>query len=423
MSKLTGIKCIGPVFDASGYAEWCRSYILCLIEAGVPVTIGTDPVRKTGRPITVEGIHPNLGKKGEILEQHVDKDIDYNVVISWLLPNMALEQMAAESKAKRIVMTLFETNKLHETWPKYCNLLDEVWLPGEFNRKNFRDSFADALELHPEYGRLKNIPIRIFKYPIDFSDYETSCKVNLKHPVTGKPLTEDTYVFYAISQWQERKNFPDLLEAYWSEFTEEDDVVLFLKTYGRDYSNQEHQRIQNLVATLASYCNTKYLAPTAVIRELLSKDQMLGLHRACDCYVSSSRGEGLGLGILEAGLFENPVITNLFGEQASYVDIEKAIIYNHTLRPVTRMGRNSWYTMDQSWACPDVKDMAEKMRWAYENRTLAKQKGQAMKQYLLENCNYESVAKSIVEELEKSLESKPVEGYTKKDVGNSEDSN
>jgi len=412
MDKITGIKCIGPVFDASGYAEWCRNYILALIQADVPVTIGTDPVRKTGRPITIEGIHPDLGEKGEILEQYVGKDIDYNVVISWLIPSLAVEQMAKEEKAKRIVMTLFETSRLHPTWATYCNNLDEVWLPGEFNSKVFTESFADAIEKDPSLENLKNITIKTFRYPIDFKDYETSVTVNLAHPETKEPLSDDTYIFYGISQWSERKNFPDLLDAFWSEFTGEDNVVLFLKTYGGNYSDPEHQKIQNIIHTLSSYCNkaTK-LPPVAVIRNLLSKQQMLALHKRCSCYVSSSRGEGLGLGMLEAGLFENPVITHKFGEQSSYIDDATGLVYNHTLRPVTKMGRRSWYMMDQNWAAPDLFDLKEKMRYAFEHRKESTKKAKALKKFLLKNCTYEKVAESIVESLEESLTTSPVDGY------------
>ena len=412
MVNLTGIKCIGPVFDASGYAEWCRSYILSLVQAGIPVTIGTDPVRKTGRPITIEGVHPDLGEKGVVLESLVDKDIDYNVVISWLIPSLAVEQMANEVKAKRIVMTLFETSTLHPTWAKYCSLLDEVWLPGDFNKEVFISSFDSAMQKDPSLKKLKNIPVKTFRYPIDFDDYETSVKVNLAHPETKQPLADDTYIFYAISQWSERKNFSDLLEAFWAEFTAEDNVVLFLKTYGRDYSAPEHQKIQNIISTLSSYCNkSSKLPPVAVIRNLLSKQQMLALHKRCNCYVSSSRGEGLGLGILEAGLFENPVITHKFGEQSSYINDDTGIIYGHTLRPVTKMGRNSWYMMDQNWAAPDVCSLKKSMRYVFEHREESNKKGKNLKKFLLENCTYDKISASIVESLEGSLANSPVEGY------------
>ena len=412
MSAVTGIKCIGPVFDASGYAEWCRNYILCLIKSGIPVTIGCDPVRKTGRPITIEGVHPDLGEKGNVLEEHVSKDIDYNVVISWLTPPLAVEQMSRESKAKRILMTLWETDKLHPSWSKYCNFIDEIWLPGEFNKTNFRRSFEEQYNLHPEYTNLKEMPLRTVRNPIDFKDYETSFNAALKHPVTGKVLDDSYYIFYAISQWTERKNFQDLLEAYWSEFDADDKVVLFLKTYRLNYSQQEHQAIQNFVSSLSKACNKSNIPPVAIIRQLLSKQQILAIHKTCNCYVSSARGEGLGLGMMEAGLFENPVITHLFGEQTTYINEERGLIYNHTLRPVTRMGQGSFYTMDQNWAAPDVKDMANTMRFAFENREEAAKKGRALKKYLLEQCDYEVVAKEIMSHLESSLKDKPVVGYT-----------
>lgn len=404
LKNLKGIKCIGPVFDASGYAEWCRSYILCLINQGIPVTLGVDNVRKTNRPITIEGIHPDLGEKGRILESHVNKDIEYNVVISWLTPPLALQQMAEEAEGvRKILMTLWETDKLHFKWASFCSYFREIWLPGVFNEKVFRKSFDELSFTNPSLSPLSKVRLKTFDYPIDFNDYNISVKPSFKHPVTGKDLTEDTYIFYAISQWSERKNFIDLIEAYWAEFSSKDNVVLLLKTYGNNYSVAEHEKIQNIISNIQSYCSKQDIAPVSVIRQLLSKEQMLSLHKGCDCYVSTSRGEGLGLGMIEAGLFENPVITNSFGEQSTYIDNDTGLIYNHTLKPVTKMGVNSWYTMDQYWASPDMKDLAGKMRYAYEHRGEAKDRGRALKQKLIEKCSYEKVAKDIVTYLEESF--------------------
>jgi len=414
MSKITGIKCIGQVFDTSGYAEWCRKYILCLIDSGIPVTIGTDLVKGTGRPITFDDERPNLGKRGELLEEHVGKEIDYNVVMSWLTPDWSLEQTADEDKARRIFMSLWEADRLHDYWAICCGKADEVWVPGKFNKEVFSSSFKRCSEKYVNYKGLKNIPIRTSRCPIDFDDYKTNTNIILHHPSTSEPLDKDTYVFYYISQWTERKNFRGLLEAYWSEFSAEDNVVLYLKTYGSDHSTKNQDLIYGMIANFARVCNKPNIPATGIIKQLLSRDQMLALHKRGDCYVSPSRGEGLGLGMLEAGLFGNPIISHLFGEQASYLNEDRGLIYDYTLRPVNKMGDNWWYILDQSWADPDVKGMAKQMRFAFENRKEARAKGQQLNDYLLENYSYESTIREIKEHLEDSLSKKPVEGYSVK---------
>lgn len=401
MNKLKGIKLVAPFFDASGYAEWARSYALALIQHGVPVTLGIDKVRNTGRPITVEGVHPDLGEKGKILEQYVNKDIDYNVVIAWLTPNLALEQTKFESGVKKINFTLWETSSIPKSWCHWLAFFDEIWLPGEFNKGSFTSSFSVAAREDPAMEKLLKTPLRTFKYPLNLEDYQTSKTAKLSHPVTSVELSKNTYVFYAISQWTERKNFTDLIEAYWSVFNDTDDVVLYLKTYKNNYSEVEHQWIQNYIKNLASGTGKSNLPPIGIIRQLLSKQQIYALHKACDCYVSSARGEGLGLGLLNAGLFGNPVITHSFGEQSTYINNERGFIYNHTLRPVTRQG--GWYSIEQYWANPDVQDLAKMMLYAYNNQAEAKRTGEKLRDYLVESCDYGAVAESMVLALEESL--------------------
>ena len=50
-------------------------------------------------------------------------------------------------------------------------------------------------------------------------------------PLAIDGVHDDDFVFYAIFQWQERKNPAELLEVYLSTFAGEDSVVLVLKTF------------------------------------------------------------------------------------------------------------------------------------------------------------------------------------------------
>lgn len=383
---MKGIKCIASLFDGSGYAAWARSYIKCLIKSDIPVTIGTDLIRKTGRPITFETTRPDLGEDQRLFDSHVGKDIEYDTVISWLTPDMAIEQTQLEPPSvKKINMTLWETDLLPKPWPRFCSYFDEIWVPGEFNKEVFERTF----QLHGV-----TTPVKTLDYPMDFDKYDSYYILNINDPVTGNKISDNTYIFYFISQWTERKNFKDLLEAYWAEFSEQDDVILLLKTYGRDYSEESHNQIQSIIGNLSTQFRHKKLAKCSVIRNLLSDEQMYALHKTCNCYVSPSRGEGLGLGILEAGIFGATVISHLFGEQASYINKNNSLIYNHTLRPVTGMNVG-WYTSDQSWASPDVKDMMRCMRESYENRY--QDLGKKLRQDLLSRCSYDNVVSQIKE--------------------------
>lgn len=398
---MKGIKCIGPIFDVSGYAEWCRSYVLSLINEGLPVTIGTDLVRSTGRPISFESNRPNLGPLQAQLESYVGKDIPYDVVIAWLTPEMALEQLSREPiGVKKINFTLWETDTIHPYWieclSKSC---DELWVPGDFNLGVFTSSLEKS-----ELGQktLNKIKIRKILTPFHSSSYtevDHSFKV-IEGQQIGTVTRQDPFSFYFISQWSERKNFTDLMDAYWSEFSNKDNVNLVLKTYINNHSIEEKQNLSNFFNNLVKSLNSTDIAPISVIHKVLSKGELNAIHSKCSCYVNPARGEGLGLGALEAAYFSKPVITNLFGEQSSYFNDDNSFTYKHSLRPVKNMG-SPWYTIKQNWAQPDISDLKSKMRFVYENRNSEKikEKVKKAKDTITDLGN----PKSIVEEIVKAL--------------------
>lgn len=346
----------------SGYAEWCRSYILALIKEGIPVTIGVDEVRGSNRPIKFEEATPDLGEDGNLLYEHLNKKIPYDAAVAWLTPDWASDQLSPElsREVKRINMTLWETDRLPDFWLPHLAKFDQVWVPGLWNKQVFEKSLQRA--------NIK-VPIKVVHTPVDPNKYQTNKEFNLKQ--LSLPEVDDSFfMFFFISQWTDRKNFSDLLYAYWAEFTENDKTILVIKTYLANNSIQDKEQLRNVLTHLAKTTGKSRLPKFAYIHDVLSTETVYALHKRADCFVSPSRGEGLGLGILEALMFDTPVISNTFGEQTLYLLKDGAMVYPHTLTPVRGMPShiNGLYTSDQWWAAPDVRAMAANMRTVFEHR-------------------------------------------------------
>lgn len=359
---MQGIKCIGPIFDMSGYAEWCRSYILALIKEGVPITIGVDEVRGSSGPIKFEEATPDLGEDGNLLYEHLNKKIPYDAAIAWLTPDWATDQLGPELNKgiKRINMTLWETDRLPAFWLPHLAKFDQVWVPGLWNKQVFEESLQRV--------NIK-VPVKVVHTPVDPNKYHTSKSFTLDR--LGLSGVDDSYfMFFFISQWTDRKNFADLLYAYWAEFTENDKTILVIKTYIANNSAQDKEQLRNLLTHLAKTTGKAKLPKFAYIHDVLSTETVYALHQRANCFVSPSRGEGLGLGILEALMFDTPIVSNAFGEQTLYLLKDGSITYPHTLTPVRGMPShiNGLYTSDQWWAAPDVRAMATSMRTVFEDK-------------------------------------------------------
>ena len=260
---MAGVKYIVPVFDGSGYAEAARNYVLSLHKKGYPVTLA---------PISFEQARPDLGEDGEILKSLVNAQIQYDKVIVHSTPDLWSRFTQHDQNKYIIGYTVWETSKLDSRWTRACNKVDEVWLPSEWNMEVFRDSGV-------------TVPLYKIPHAIDVPNLEELPKLNLEG------LPQNTFVFYSIFQWQERKNPYGLLAAYNAAFEAVDDVVLILKTYNREQGN-DLEDIKKLILDFRKYIHLDNYPKIMLIVENMSREGILGLHNRGDCFVLLQRSEG-----------------------------------------------------------------------------------------------------------------------------------
>jgi glycosyltransferase involved in cell wall biosynthesis len=68
-----------------------------------------------------------------------------------------------------------------------------------------------------------------------------------------------------------------------------------------------------------------------VINKVLSRDEMYGLIKVCDCYVSLHRSEGFGLGIAEAMLLGKPVIATGYSGNMDFMRPDNSCLIDYSL--------------------------------------------------------------------------------------------
>ena len=369
--RIQGIRYTGPIFDNSGYARACRGNILALHKAGVPITLN---------PISFEQIKPKLGKDGIILNGLVQKDIDYNVNIIHSTPEFWSKHKV--HNAVNVGYTIWETTKLHSDWPKYINdNVTKVLVGCEWNAGVFKNSGV-------------TIPVGVVPHGINMDEF------NDIKPYGVSGISKDDYVFYSIFQWTERKHPLALLKAYYYAFSGATDVVLVLKTYRNDYTDAEKVAIRDTVKRLKYIMPMDHYPKVSFIPNILSEDEIVGLHKAGDCYVSLDRGEGFGLSPFQAGATGNPIIVTGFGGSTEYAKEDNSYLVRYQETPVFGMPWSPWYRGDQLWAEPDVAHGAKLMQQVYMDRDAAKEKGKRLKESIAKNFSWEAIAQRIIKEIE-----------------------
>src|SRR6056300_1788828 len=174
----------------------------------------------------------------------------------------------AKTRVKNLAcMTVCETETVHEDYGLIMNEFKRVAVPSEFCKRVLSKQFP-----HNEF-------------------YVVHAHIPQPPP---KP-----YTFYHIGNiMDDRKNFRSILEAF---------VRL----------NKPDTRL-----VVKATCNQPVeikLPNVEVINGLISDEEMDKIHNRCDCYVSLSKTEGVGMGPVEAALRDKPVIITNFGGSPEYV--------------------------------------------------------------------------------------------------------
>lgn len=167
-----------------------------------------------------------------------------------------------------------------------------------------------------------------------------------------------------------RKGVDVLVNAYLSEFKADEPVCLVIKDsqmYGK-----------GLAGKIIELCKRKDIAPMIYIADNLPYDDIPALYNACDCYVHPYRAEGYGLPIAEALACAKPVIVTGGGACLDFVEPDQAFFIKCTFEQMKEKNVSGMETVDYPfWLVPDMGHLQNLMRYVFNNRALAAEKGRA----------------------------------------------
>jgi glycosyltransferase involved in cell wall biosynthesis len=366
--KKVSVKYTGPFADFTGYGEANRNAITALFQAGVDIT--TERVVYTNK-------EAEYGRSYKIAKDLENKAIDYDIKIIHVPSDGYLKFI--EPVKYHVGHLFWETDSLSKTWVWNCNLMDEIWTGGEVHKENFRRAGV-------------KVPIFVFPQAIN------------TEPGKLKPLSisgKNGFLFYSIFQWIERKNPRALLESYWNEFQDVDDVTLLLKVYRFGFGPDEQLQIKKDILKWKQESGLRAFPKILLAFDLMSTDDIMRLHQAGDCFVSAHRGEGWGVPQAEASVMGKPIIsTNLGGIHEWFEDNKTALLVKWTPEKVFGMDFAPWYEKKQNWAKVDQLDLQGKMRWVYENQSEAKKIGKAAQNMVRNKLSYLKVGTLMKRRLE-----------------------
>jgi glycosyltransferase involved in cell wall biosynthesis len=388
-----GVLWKSPMFDFSGYAALARDLLLTLHREGVPLQ--ADPTVRDQKFLQQMATGPaeNLEIWGQLLNTAIDAGVHviFHPPTSW----DGINHYETWKKEKPgfnsyVGITMFETDLLPYGWADACNMMDEIWVPSRFNL----DTFARA-GVPPE-------KLQVMPFGLNAALYDPGNKYPLRIP--GKR----GFTFLSVFQWNRRKGWDVLLQAYLKAFSSQDDVCLVIRAYPDAIKQPAiRDRVRNYVYELGY--DADKIPPIIVIDEFIPDERMPNLYLSADCFVLPTRGEGWGIPFMEAMASGLPTIGTNWSSHLDFMNDQNSYLIEldgmeHI--PLEHMLENPFYTPDQQWAAPSVEHTAQIMRRVFENRDEAKAVGAVARRDIVSSWSLEKSA-AWVKTRTKELLSKP----------------
>jgi glycosyltransferase involved in cell wall biosynthesis len=242
-------------------------------------------------------------------------------------------------KGTHVVWAIFEVEKLPARFVEFLrDHADLVWVPSRWGQGILETNGVDraVIDVIPE-GIAPGLFHPYLRGTLDRS---------------GQPFR-----FLMVGKYEERKAYPQVLDAFKLAFGNADAVELVVKAdYFLDFETKK-QELERRITALGLR-NVKPLWGN------WAGEHMAALYNCCDAFVLPSRAEGWGLPLLEAAAAGMPVISTFYSGHTEFLAfIESSLLkVDFTLEPIddAEMHR-AWPSPDGDigrWARPTVASLA-----------------------------------------------------------------
>lgn len=362
-----------PLLDPNGYADEARNFLVGLERVGVDVKV--NPVQWSEKRVQLS--EEDL----QIFQRQAQRPVESGFIhVQHTFPKFFERVPQASYEIGR---TMFETDRIPADWVAKCNQMDELWVPSEFNIETFSWSGVERSKLFKLPGAIE---------PKNYGNHIEPYRLQSQHG----------FHFLSLFDWQLRKGWDVLLRAFVEEFGLDEDVCLIIKTYSSAGLTEE-QILGQIESYLANNLgrDLEKTPDISVLHEHLSQHEMAQLYQAVDAYVMPSRGEGWGRPYMEAMVSGLPVIGTGWSGNTEFMNAENSYLIEHKVEDVSDASvAEASVFAGHRWAEPSVEHLRSLMRYVFDNRDAAQERGRFARKYVADNYSREQVGRIIKERLE-----------------------
>ena len=266
---------------------------------------------------------------------------------------------------KKIAYVAWETTRVPVKKRRILQQVDEIWVPSQWGK---------AMLLH------NGFPADVIKVVPEGVDCD------LFRPVLASPFQDrQPFRFLCVGKWEERKGIVDLVRTYATTFREEEPVELVLHCANRYIADfdlaRAFQAIQPARHAAITLCNP------------MTEHELVTLYNRCDAFVLPTKAEAWGLPIIEAMACALPVIVTDYSGYQDYLD--DTCGYLIKVKNMTRVRDVLFYPGRGygRWAQPDLKHLSSLLRYVFEHRDEAREKGVRAREHVAQHWTWDHAAR------------------------------
>ena len=273
---------IGPLFQACGWGQASRDFARAIN------TVSNLTIRNIYLSAQIENNVPQ-----DIIDLQNARYSSYDIIIQMVLPNLYYYDGRF---SQNVGMVMLETKLNTHNWLNKTKIMDKMFICSP-HEKSWLEKKTTT-------------PIFNIGAPLDISVTSKTYE-----PINEIFNNKDIFKFLFIGENVQRKGIMELVQAYFGEFSINDNVVLIIKTTAN--IGEDINKLKKSMRRFAS--ETKY-PEILLITERLSEQQIYSLHQHSDVFVMPSYGEAFNRPAATSLIFDKPIIATANTGMDYYLD-------------------------------------------------------------------------------------------------------
>lgn len=243
-----------------------------------------------------------------------------------------------------------------------CNSMDEVWVFGQFAQKTCETSGVKK-------------PIKVIRPLVNCNQWSPNANettrgiLNVTNTDTGKeiPKSERKFVVGTVLEWTRRHNIEAFISTTMVGLPHDKGIVVIKVNRPPNVDvNASRAEATDYISKIKTSLKVPLLPPIVFIDDLMTEEDLRGLIKTFDLYISTSRGEGVDYHALYAMAMGKPVIAPNHTWYSESLKTGVNSILVPAVPEIVRMADEPWLQGDQAWGTVDEIELVKTIRALYE---------------------------------------------------------